>query len=104
MASEEIVDEGDDGHDSCGGCIERETREPLDEAGYQSGGKMGGEEEGIHQAEESRAVFGVQEIGVKERIQLCVELWVVQVLFLDQVEEAREGEERCCASNVVGVC
>lgn len=37
---EHIVDEGDDGDDSCGRSREGETSEALDEGGYQVGGKV----------------------------------------------------------------
>lgn len=104
VALQEVVHEGDHGDDGGGGSVEGEAGEALDEAGDEGGGEMGGGEEGVHEAEEAGAVFGVEEVGVEEGVQLLVELRVVEVLLLDEVEEAGEGEEGGRAADVVGVC
>lgn len=46
----------------------------------------------------------MQQGGVEEGVEFWVEGWVVEVLLLDEVEEAREREERDRPALVVAVC
>lgn len=101
---EQIVHPGDDSHDGCWRSVKREASKPLDEAGDKGGGKMRGGKEGIQQPEESRAMLGVQQVCVEERVQFQVEGRVIQVLLADEEEETREGEEGSRPAVVVSVC
>ena len=60
MLLEQVVDEGHDGNDGGGWCEKAEACEAFYEAGDRGCGQVvGGREEGIEVAEDTRAVFAV---------------------------------------------
>jgi len=90
---EKVIHEWDDDHDGGGGCIECEAGESLDETGDEGGWKMGGGKESIEETEEAGSVLRMEQVGVQEGVEFCVELRVVQILLLNEIEETGESEE-----------
>ena len=92
---EQVVDEGEDGHDRRGRGEETQARQALDEARDGRGRQMvGGRQEGIQKAQDTGAVFAVQQVPVEERVQARVEGGIVEVAGHDEVEQALQGRNR----------
>lgn len=62
---------------------------------------MGGVKEGVKKSEESRSMLGVEDVAVQERVELGVEGWIVQIAFLNQIEDTGQRKQRHGAARVV---
>jgi hypothetical protein len=59
--------------------------------------------ESVQESEESRSMFGMKEVVIEEGVQFVIKLRVVEIPFLNQVEEPRKGQQRGSSSKVVRV-
>jgi len=103
MIEEEIPDETEDDEDAVGRGEQRQTREPLGEGADQIGRDVSGGEEEVDQEEESRPVLGRENSRVRQqRVELLVKVGVLQIVSVDENENAVEGENADDAAHVEG--